>query len=267
MSLLNGRPNLFFVPEQLPVAQLLIAPLERQSVPPSFVLQSLEHVFLTQLNPLFRVANLKSSFASTTRNTNRLRLTAELDQEVKNVCVNGLPNQSLTTNQTVIGIQGYTRDYFLVLSYISQATSKKTEIENQRALLQNLVDSFTLIKPTDMEEEERRLRAAGDTRFKKYVELAASASIKFQFEVLEGQWRGLDWDRADSSAHVISDARLLQKAIKAFTVQDVQEAQDKEITELAEMLAEMEQMTPEEIRELFASEDEEHPEATDPAVR
>lgn len=249
VSLINGRPTLSFLTEIQPVAQLVIVPLERQSVPPSFAQQSLEHIFLMQLIPTLQVMNLKSLIASTTRNTNRLRLTAELDQRVEKVGVDGHPNQSLTINQTSIAIQGYTRDYVLIISYISQSTSNKTEIEKQRALLQSLVDSFKLIRPVDVEQEERRLAAAGDTRYKKYVELKAGGLLQFQFNVLASQWRELDWTQPESAECVRSDARLIQKAIKAFPVED------EGITEIATQLTELEQMTPAEIRGLFVTED------------
>ncbi len=249
VSLVNGRPTLAFLPEQLPASQLIIMPQERQSVPPSFIRQSLEHIFLTQLSTYLAMANLKSSFASTTRNTSRLRLTAELDQRIDNVSINGSSNHSLTTNQTLIGIQGYTRDYFLILSYISQATSNETEIKNQVALLQSLVDSFKIIKPANMEKQEHRLSAAGDMRYSKYIQLNAGKTILFQYNVLLEQWRGLDWDSPDSSARVISDVKLIQKAIKAFPVQD------EEINSLSQGLHQIGLMGPEGIRKLFVSGD------------
>ena len=256
VSLLSGRPIPQFLPEQLPVAQLVIMPLERQSVAPSFVEQTLEHIFLMQLVQVLPLTNLKSMLASTTRKTNRLRLTAELDQKIDNVSANGSPNQSLTTNQTVIGIQGYTRDYLLILSYISQATSNKTEIENQIALLRSLVNSFKLIKPADAEKEEHQLRAAGDKRYKKYVELTAGTHIAFQAKVLFEQWKELDWDSADSSARVISDTKLIQRAIKAFPVKD------EKIDSLSQDLDRIDQMTPEAIREWIVSGNKKQPEPT-----
>ena len=244
-SLISGRPTLQFLPDQRPVAQLVIMPLERQSFPPSFVEQTLEHTFLTQLIPILPVANLDSLLVSTTRKTNRLRLTAELSQRINHVTVNGIPNQSLTANITMIGIQGYTRDYLLMLTYISQATLNKAGISNQTALLQFLVDSFKLIKPANREEQERQLRAAGDKRYNKYVELIAGSLITFQFNLLREQWKGLDWDIADSSRRVVSDSKLIQKAIKAFPFQA------QEIDSLSQWLEEIDQMTPEEIRGLF----------------
>jgi hypothetical protein len=258
VSLINGRPTLQFLPEQLPISQLIIIPQERQSVPPSFVRQSLEHIYLTNLTTYLPLANLKNIFASTTRNTNRHRLTAELDQKIEKVRVNGSPNHSLTTNQTVIGIQGYTRDYLLILSYISQATSNEGEIKKQITLLQSLVDSFRLIKPTNIEEEERRLSAAGDTRYSKYVELSARQMIMGQYNVLLEQWKGLRWDSADSSARVISDIKLIQKAIKMFPVQD------EAIDMLSQTLEKINRMDPEEIRKLFVPGDEEQDEPRTP---
>ena len=156
----------------------------------------------------------------------------------------------------MIGIQGYTRDYLLNLSYISQATSNKTEIENQIALLRSLVNSFKLIKPADAEKEEHQLRAAGDKRYKKYVELTAGTQIAFQAKVLFEQWKELDWDSADSSARVTNDTILIQRAIKAFPVED------EKIASLSQDLDLIDQMTPKEKRELIVSWNKQQPEPT-----
>lgn len=220
LSRVNGRNTLQLLTDELPVAGLIIMPLERNSTPPAFLGQSFEHVFLAHLSLFLQTSNLKSSYSSTTRNTNRLRLTAELDQRLENVAVNGTPGQSLSTNQTVIGIRGYARDYLLVLYYVSQATTNQVEIQEQIGLLQDLVGSFKIIKPTDVDAEERQFRVLGDTRYQKYVELNAPSTIWAQFGMLLSQWQELDWTKAESKERFITDLQRIHKAVEAFGIDD-----------------------------------------------
>lgn len=249
VSTINGRITLQIAPEELPVASLVIMPLERNSTPPTFLRQSFEHVFLANLAQYLQLSNLKSSTASATRNTNRLRLTAELDQRVENVIVHGIPSQSLTTNQTMIGIQGYTRDYVLTLSYISQATTNKAEIDNQVALLQTLVDSFKIIKPADVDAEERQMQALGDARYEKYIHLNVNNLIMAQFGMLISQWRELNWDKAESKKRFIGDVKRMQKAVEVFAIEG------EEIKELMEVLGEMTKMGRPKIKAYLNSDD------------
>ena len=258
VSLINGRRTFVLVPQELPVVLLKIMPLERNSAPPAFLQQSFEHNFMAQLAGFLPHANLKSSFASTTKNTNRLRLTAELDQRIENVIVDGNPNQSLTTNQTLIGIQGLTRDYLLILSYISQATLNKAEIETQMAFLKKIVDSFKPIKPTNVEAEERQLLASGDKRYKKYIELKAGEAIRLQYGFLAKQWSELDWDKAESRERLIREVKRVQQAIKVFKVE--------ELNSLSQRLDEIANMAPSEIKALLTSGNEEQPQSTDRSV-
>ena len=252
-SLINGRPTLALVPEAIPVALLTIIPLERNSTPPAFIRQSFEHTFVAQLAVYLQIANLKSSFASTTKNTNRLRLTAEFDQRIENVIVDGRPNQSLTTNQTLIGIQGFARDFLLTLSYVSQATSNKAEIENQMALLQSLVDSFKLIKPADVDQQERQSLTVGDQRYQKYIELYARQILENQSGLLMEQWSELDWEKAESRERVIQDIKRFKKAIEVFT------GDDKHLDELKDLLNELTQMSLSEMKAFMTSKDQPQP--------
>ena len=216
-SLINGRQTLSIVPEIYPVALLMIIPLERNSTPPAFMRQSFEQTFLTNIAIFLGLTNLKSSFASTIKNTNRLRLTAEFDQRFENAIVDGRPDQSFTINQTVICIQGFVRDYLLELCYVSQASSNKAEIESQVALLQSLVDSFQLINPTDLEESERQSQEVGNRLYQEFVEQNAKQILENQFNLLIEQWRELDWKKKESRQRVIQDTKRFKKAIEVFT--------------------------------------------------
>jgi hypothetical protein len=248
-SLVNGRPTLWLMPETIPVALLKIIPLERNSNPPAFMRQSLEHNFVSQLTTFLQIANLKSSFVGTTKNTKRLRLTAEFDQKIENVNVDGKSNQSFIANHTLIGIQGFLRDYILILSYVSQATSNKAEIESQVALLQSLVDSFKLIKPTNLEEEERRSQQAGDQRYQKYVELNAKQLMTLQFNLLIAQWRELDWEKDESKQRLIKDVKRYMKAMEVFT------SGDDQLAEYTGMFDELRNMSLGEMKAFFAPKD------------
>ena len=220
ISKVNSRWPILILSDVIPVAQLTIMPLERNSAPPAFIKQSLEHNFMIQVSGIMQVANLKSIITSMTKNK-RLRLTAEFDQKLENVIIDGRPDQSLVVNQTLIGIQGFVRDYLLALSYVSQATSNKAEIESNVALLKRLVDSFKLIKPSNLDEEERRLKEAGDKRYIQWIAINAKQSLGSQFNLLIKQWRELDCDKSESKKQVIEDIKRFKETITVFVPEDL----------------------------------------------
>jgi phosphoglycolate phosphatase-like HAD superfamily hydrolase len=159
----------------------------------------------------------------------------------------------LTTNQTLIGIQGFAHDFLLTLSYVSQATSNKAEIENQMALLQSLVDSFKLIKPANVDEQERKSQVVGDQRYQKYIDLYAKQVLENQSGLLMEQWSELGWEQAESRERVIRDIKRFKKAIEVFT------GDDKHLDELKDLLNELTQMSLSEMKAFMTSKDQLQP--------
>jgi hypothetical protein len=220
VSLLNGRPSLNILSEPVPVAQLLIAPLDRYTARPTFVEQTFEHIFTIFLTSYLEIARLKQTIASTTKNTNRLRLTAEFDQSFEKVVIDGKPDGALTANYTLVGIQGFARDYLLTLSYVTQTTSDDSELAAQKAILQQLVDSFKLIKPGDVAREKEKFARLGDLRYESLIESQAYVFITRQANVLLKKWSEMNWNDPDSKEEQLKDIRRIRQAMDAFMPRD-----------------------------------------------
>lgn len=109
--------------------------------------------------------------------------------------------------------------------------------------MQSIVDSFKIIKPARLDEEERALQILGDQQYKEYIQSNSSEVIRSQFLIFISKWKELDWNKAESKKQFAVDVKRLKKAINFFA------KGDEELNEMLEELNDVTKMARSKIKE------------------
>lgn len=97
--------------------------------------------------------------------SNRKFFSVELVQEIENCIVNGNEIKGITTNATLIGIQGETHDYLISMQYPIITGETIPALEEDLKVLQSLASSFKPLQVINKEQKIRESRLKADKEF------------------------------------------------------------------------------------------------------
>jgi len=118
-TLIEGRKFLTALGFEVPI-RVAVLPLEKAQ-PPLFIERTLEHNFQAILSQITAqgVVTLRQIHSNVLQGSGRRSITAEFRQDMSNVMVNDIKQDNISSNITVIGIEGEPCDHLLYIYYPS----------------------------------------------------------------------------------------------------------------------------------------------------
>jgi len=120
---------------------------------------------------LERVGGLASARVLPTRVDQRPRddgreaVIIEAEQSIDGVEVNGIADQNIKVKNSVVCIEGYVRNYAIILQYVEGSVVEASDKEG----LQKISNSFRIVDPDDLEEAVKSARSQGHSRRQDYI--------------------------------------------------------------------------------------------------
>lgn len=164
---INGR-KLPTVAEIIIPIRLSILPIKRFQ-PPMYEERTLAHNMLNQMSAYLNMG-LTSLSRLTIKNEDPddgkpLTMTAEMRQVVQNAVVDGKPDVNININITIIGIEGVSQDYLLILQYPSFPDTDDPSLNTYLNQLRELASSLQPLEAADSKERYNEARVQAEKDF------------------------------------------------------------------------------------------------------
>jgi hypothetical protein len=218
-STIEGRKlpsalTVLFTPE------LAIIPFDRLA-PPSFTPRTLAQNFLVFAGG---VANfpLHTNGITTGRFpiSGRPYQSIQLAQNMREVEVDGRLAESMTINILAIGVEGYLRDFVLVMRYSSIGTDIDGAMTAETKVLQDLVNSFEPLQVDNPAERSRLLEEEAGKRYREFWTEHGREAFDTELLVEALRLKSVDLDNGIEMAKVIRDLKRFEIMAKELNLED-----------------------------------------------
>ena len=230
-----------------------------KALPPLYTERPLIHNFISFLTGILQIGvltlhNFSSGFIKAGK---RKFYTAEMHQNLLNVIVNDDEVDQIAVNVTILAIEGELKDYILIMNY---ASTEKVNLmlEEERIIIQNMVNSFRPLKITDPQKIKDELKTKADESFKFVIENNGEDIFYAELNMLMLRLLNKDMNVPSERIEVI---RFL-KPFKIFA--DTIGLEDQRVSDLFQYLGDAEKGEAHEFKEQFKKLIEEGPLSSSP---
>jgi hypothetical protein len=149
-----------------------------------------------------------------------------MSQSIDNVLIDGARVDHLNMHSVLIGIEGTTRDYMLILDYPNLPDTRLADIDRYKRELLQLVSSF---RPMNLADDAKRMslrREQAEASFDAIRKPFAASALTSQVQTFVAQVKVRDVSSPDAVVSAVEDARRLAQTYRVFELDDAPDELD-----------------------------------------
>jgi len=198
LTLIDGRKVPTALAIDVPVG-LRVIPMNRAQ-PPYYVERNMEHNLQQNLAQIMRIPTVGLAELPKLSETGsrRRQISVVLKQRVENAVVDGQPGATIEIYIAMIAIEGDVRDHLLFMNYPAVPASIDSQLTEDVAVLQGLVDSFRSLKVIDPAGEQEALRELANRKLEEFKRQNGEKLFWTELVILGARLAGMDMDNASA---------------------------------------------------------------------